>query len=247
MKSVHNVLKEKRQIIRDYIRQNPQCTYKNIKRDTKLKIERIYGGMKDAYLDAKIPFSKNLKKRNIMQQKRDVIKFIQNNPHSTIPEIFKGTKVNVIRTFGSIINAYKLAGREYVHKEVSSGVMNLFVVRRCIEFEKCIIGLLKRFGEVKPKVKTSSGVADCIFTYKNKTFVVEIKDFRARNNITMSQIKQLVGYMRAPNQKNGLIVCPKESFPKRKNSKKLYISDLFIGILSEEDLRGRSINHLVNP
>jgi len=247
MKIVHLPLEKKREIIKDYITRNPKCTCKDIKRATKLKIERVYQNLKEAYADAKVPLSESLKKRKILQQKREVIRFIQNNPKSTVPEIVNATKVNIARTFCSIIYAYKLAGIEYVCRDISSGVMNPFVAKRSREFESEVIGLLRKFGEVKPKVKTSCGVADCIFKYGTKTFVVEIKDFRARNNITMSQIKQLVQYMNAMGQKNGLIICPKESFPKRKNSKKLYISNLFISILSEEDLRGCSINHLVNP
>lgn len=49
--------------------------------------------------------------------------------------------------------------------------------------------------------------------------------------------------MKALNYKKGLIVCPKESFPKRKNSRNIYIESMIILIVSEEDLRGCSISH----
>ena len=33
---------EKKWIIKDYIKNNPNCTYLDIKRDTKIKVERFY-------------------------------------------------------------------------------------------------------------------------------------------------------------------------------------------------------------
>ena len=68
-----------------------------------------------------------------------------------------------------------------------------------------------------------NGRVDCIFTYNKKIFVVEIKDFRSNHNITMSEIKQLIRYMKSLKINDGLLICPKESFPKRKNSRNLYI------------------------
>jgi hypothetical protein len=44
---------------------------------------------------------------------------------------------------------------------------------------------------------------------------------------------------------HGLLICPKESFPKRKNGRNIYKGGLSIRILSEEDLRGHGINHLL--
>jgi hypothetical protein len=175
-----NRLRIKREIVKNYIKNNPNCTYKDIKRDTKIKIERVYKNMKEAYKDAHIKSSKNLTKRNLKKQKRDVIKFIKNNPGCTITKIQNKTKVNVIRTFGSILNAYESAEVIYPKKEITSGVMNPDVVKRCNKFEKRIIKLLGNLGEIKPKIRTSAGIVDCLFKYNNETFVVEIKDFRGK-------------------------------------------------------------------
>ena len=57
----------------------------------------------------------------------------------------------------------------------------------------------------------------------------------------MTYIKQLMKYMKSIDCKNGILVCDKKRFPKRKNERYIYKEDLFIQILSEEDLRGRSI------
>ena len=155
---------KKRKIIRAYIRKNPSCTCRDIKRDTKFKIERIYKNMKEAYLDANVKLSKNLTKRNKHQQKIDVIKFIQSNPECSITDIQKTTKVNVERVFGSILNAYKLSNIKYPEKDFSTGVMNPLVLQRCNKFEKEIISLLGQIGEIKSQVKNDAGFADCLFT-----------------------------------------------------------------------------------
>jgi len=231
-----NKISEKRKIVRDYIQNNPRCTYRDIKRDTKIKIERIYSNMSDAYIDANVPLSENLTKRSRHQQKDDVLNYIRNNPNCSIIDIHREVRANVIRLFGSIVNAYNLAGVEYVEKEVASGVRNPFVVKRSNKFEQKIFSILSLFGRVTPKVRIEKYIVDCIFEYGDKTFVVEIKDYRGYNNITMYEINQLLRYMKALNCNNGLLVCPKESFPKRKNGRYLNIDDKNIWILSDKDL-----------
>ena len=102
-------LNDKRMVVRNYIRAHSNCTYFDIKRDTKIKVKRIYKNMKDAYEDAGVAFSKNLTKRNVMEQKREVIIFIRNNPNCSVIDIQKQIRVNVGRVFGGIANAYKEA------------------------------------------------------------------------------------------------------------------------------------------
>lgn len=246
MKFIINAkLKRKRQIVRNYIRNNPNCTTKNVSRDTKIKIERVYKNFKEAYKAARVRLPKSLTKRNLKQQRRDVIRFIKKHPGCTVTEIQKNTGVGVPHAFGSILDAYRMARVEYPEKKVTSGVMNPLVVKRYGEFEKKIVGLLEDFGEVRPKIRTSGGIIDCLFFYGGQIFVVEIKDFRGKNNITMFELKQLIRYMKSLNLNKGLLICPKESFPKRKNSRNIYIENLNLRILSEEDLWGCSINHLL--
>jgi len=239
--SLSKKLNGKRNIIQNYIRTNTGCTYREIKRDTKLKVERYYENMREAYADAGVELSENLTKRTKEQQITDTVDFINANAGCTVTDIQNKTGINVIRVFGSIMNAYKAAGAKYSEREVTYGVANPAVVERCIKFEKNIIKILGELGHVRPKVRTEAGIADCVFKYDHLTFVVEIKDFRGKKNITMYEIKQLIKYMRALNYKRGILVCPKEKFPKRKYGRNVYIGDLEITLLSEEDLRGRRI------
>ena len=57
----------------------------------------------------------------------------------------------------------------------------------------------------------------------------------------MHELKQLVKYMKSLSYKNGILVCSKDKFPKRNPCRNVYIDDMKIIFLSEEDLRGRRI------
>lgn len=232
----NDVIENKKVIVRTFIRNHPGCSYLDIRNHTKIKVERIYRNMIEAYHDAGVNLSKNLIKRSSEQQRKDVIEFIRENQNCGIPDIRKNARVNVIRVFGGIIQAYREADIKYPLRQHKEGVVNPLVVKRSLKFEKKIISLLKNYGKVRPKVRTSAGIVDCLFKYKNTNYVVEIKDFRSERNITMSQIKQLVKYMKALNYKNGLLICPPERFPKRKNKNNICIEDLKIEIISENEI-----------
>jgi hypothetical protein len=230
------LINKKRELVIEYVKNNPHCTYKDIKNNLKIKLERINWKMGDVFRNANLPPSKNLKKRSLVKQKEDVIEFIKDNPESTVTEIQSKTKINVPRTFGSILDAYKAANIEYAEKDSKDGVRNPKVVARCHKYELDVINCLSKIGKVYPKVRTKTGIADCLFKYKNKNYVVEVKDFRSRNNITMSQIKQLINYMQELEIKNGILICPKESFPKRKNGRSIQKRGLRINIISKEEI-----------
>ena len=232
---------KQRDIVREYIKMHPSCTYREIRHATKIKVERIHKNMKEAYIDANIILPKHLMKRDKPSQKTAAINFIKHHPYCNLVEVQKFTRVNVARLFGSIKNAYALAGLKYHEKAITSGVICPSVIKRCREYERSVLHILGQIGQVQKRVRTTNGIADGILTYKNKTFVVEIKDFRGKNNITISQINQLITYMKALSCKNGLLICPEESFPKRKNGRNVYIGDLVIRIISDRDLWGRSI------
>lgn len=237
-------LEERKKILKEYIATHPNCTCKQIEKDTKLKVERVYVGLREAYLDANIPLSKSLKKRNLRERQNEVLEFIKNNPKCTVTQIHKQTRTNLFALFGSILHAYQLAGVVYQKKESRDGIRNPLIIKRCREYEHNIFDLLRLMGKVTPHTRTPTGIVDCLFETINHKYVVEVKDFRARNNITQSQIKQLISYMRDLDIKNGLLVCPKESLPKQKNGRNIYIGNFKIMILSDEELRGCSIKEL---
>tara|TARA_Y100000034_G_scaffold121849_1_gene166582 strand:- start:668 stop:1399 length:732 start_codon:yes stop_codon:yes gene_type:complete len=229
--------KEKRSILRNYIRSNPSCSYRDIRKDTKVKVERIYSSMKEAYRDAGIKEPRTLIRYSRNKRRKMIIDYIRENPKTSINDIRSNLNLNPLIVFSSIRGAFEAADVEYPKREITSGVMDFRVLKRCKDYESKVIKMLEKFGRVIPKVRLMNGkIIDCILEKNNKKYVVEIKNYKGRNNITMSDIKQLVNYMRFLNLKKGLIICPKESFPKIKNSRNIYIDNLSIRILSEEDL-----------
>ena len=231
---------EKKWIIKDYIKNNPNCTYLDIKRDTKIKVERFYRSMKDAYTDAGITLTKNLTRRGIEKQKQEVLDFIKNNTQCTVTQIGSELNINVFRLFGSIESAYKLAGIEYPLRTGRNDITNLKILRRSKQFENKVFKLLANFGEVYKKIRIKSGIIDCLFKYNNKVFVVEIKDYR-HHHITMSEVKQVIKYMRTLGNNHGMIICPRSSLQKYKNTPNMNIENFIIQLVPYEDLRGRSL------
>ena len=100
-------LEEKRKQLVRYIRNNPTATYKKIKEDTKIKVERVFPkGMKDVYRAANIPFPKALRKRTKDQMLNEVIEFIRNNPTTAnTVTIKRGLGIHISRTFKTIKKA----------------------------------------------------------------------------------------------------------------------------------------------
>jgi len=132
-------LDEKRKIVRKYIQTNPTCTYLDIRRDTRIKVERIYKNMGAAYKDAGVVFSKNLTRRSIIEQKREVISFIQNNPNCSVIDIQKQTRVSMGRVFGGIVNAYKEA--DVTRSEMKNHKINSIEVKHTAELAE-IMGII---------------------------------------------------------------------------------------------------------
>lgn len=235
----------KKKIIREYIQQHPDCTYREIRKNTNLRVERIYNNLKEAYYDAGMPLSKNLKKRSKKQQKEDILQFIISHPGCSITDIQSSTRVNVMRFFKTIKNAYKDAGVEYYKKEPSEGVRSPEVINRSRNFEKLMLKRLEAFGTVISNVKTKTGKIDGLFKIGQKFYVIEIKDFRGRNNMTQSQIKQVKRYMKECSISDGILICPKESFPKRKNNRINISESGRIVIISDEELNsGEFLNFI---
>ena len=228
-------LVDKRKILSDFIRNNPHSTYVQIRKSTKIKVERVFGNMKQAYQYAGVSLPVNLTKRSLDYQKSVVLDYIRKNPSATITQIQNKTRTNIPRVFRTIERAFKEAGILYHPKDVTSGVCSSYVVERCHAYEQKILAELSKTGIVRKHVRTINGIADGVLDVNGHQFVVEIKDFEARNNITKSQIMQLIRYMQALQICDGLLICPKQSLP-GKNSRYLYIENLKIQVLADDQI-----------
>ncbi len=110
-------LEEKKSELLEYIRKNPNATYRKIRKDTKIKLERVFPkGIKKAFLEANVPFPKHLLKRTKEEIKKQIIQYIKKNNQATTLDIRRDLKAEIPRTFGTILNAYKKAGVKYPRK-----------------------------------------------------------------------------------------------------------------------------------
>ncbi len=196
--------------------------------------------MEEAYFDAGVPIPDRYKKRNRAQQRKAVTDYIKSNPACTVTDIRKHTGVCIHRTFGTISNAYLAAGKIYAPRTPESGVMSSEVIKRSREFEKTMLLALEKYGAVQKKVFTGRGFADGILSVQNQRFVIEIKDFRASNNITQSQLKQLFSYMQDLRINTGILICPATSIPGNKQ-RYFYKDNKTIHIVTEQEIRGHSL------
>ena len=62
----NEILLKNRKILIDYIKKNSNATCKDIKNNTKIKVERLYNHLYEAYNDAGVKLPKNLCKRKIL-------------------------------------------------------------------------------------------------------------------------------------------------------------------------------------
>ncbi len=116
MKRKRYTLKEKQNIILDYIKRNPQATHRSIKEDTKLHVNRIFRSLKEAFKLAgiKVPRTFDFKNRN--QRRKIIINYIKRNPTVGGHTIAKETKINPCNAFKSIKEAFEKAGVQYPRK-----------------------------------------------------------------------------------------------------------------------------------
>jgi predicted transcriptional regulator len=97
-----------------FIKNNPNATYKNIRKNTKLHPERLFKeGMAEIYREAGIKAPRNFNFKDIKKRRELIVDFIKDNTSASTNEISKKLKINVSSAFKDIKEAYKLAGVEY--------------------------------------------------------------------------------------------------------------------------------------
>lgn len=105
---------KRREILRDYIRNNPKATYRDIKRDTKLKVERLYkNGMKEVYKNAGVKSPRTLVRFPKEKRRKMIIGYIKKNPSTTLVELQGNLNLKLYHVFDNIKDAFKVAGVKY--------------------------------------------------------------------------------------------------------------------------------------
>ncbi|MBS3072302.1 restriction endonuclease [Candidatus Pacearchaeota archaeon] len=222
-----------KKIVYGYIKNNPNASYRDIKNATRIKIERLFEhGMRQAYLEAGVSFSKPLQKRNRKEMIKEVIQYIQKNPKSTITEIQNNTRVTIPKIFKTIHNAYKLAEIPYPQRKRYTGSENAEIRKRAADFEDEAINLLSTRGKLIKHYRTKYGIADALLDMEDKKIIIEVKDYQ-KKNITFHELKQLYRYILGTEHCcDGILVTNKNKWKKGK----VYIENNRISVISLDQI-----------
>ena len=89
-------LEKRKEIIRNFIRKNPQTTFKEIKEKLHTKIDKVYaGGMEEAFLDASISPPRTFKTKTKDEKRKIVINYIRKHPLIGGHKIRKNTRIKI--------------------------------------------------------------------------------------------------------------------------------------------------------
>lgn len=107
-------LEKRKEIVKEYIKNNPTATFREIKEKLFTKINKVYTrGMDEAYEDAGIPKPRTLKLKTKEEKRNIIVDFISKNPIAGGQVIKKETKINFLTIFKNTKEAYLAAGVDY--------------------------------------------------------------------------------------------------------------------------------------
>ena len=222
---------EKRRQIINLIRENPLISIEEVMKKTKTQPYKMFGNMKDIYTAAGVnPLGAREKWR--LKKQQEIINYIKNNPLATQREINKARKTHVQLIFKQgIFEAYEKAGIKFPYERLKLYGIGLKNIRdRAKSFEDEIAIKLSGYGTVNRLVRTKRGFADIIFERKDKTAIIEVKDYMDKD-ISISQINQLNKYLEDCNCHLGMLICHKK--PKKDN---FLMNKNKIFVLTKEEL-----------
>jgi hypothetical protein len=111
-------LSERKKQVIEYIKNNPNSTYRDIRKHLKIHVERVFKeGMTEAYKDAGICAPRTLEFKNKERKRKLIIEFIRKNNYASSNQIKDELKINVPNVFESIKEAYKTADIVYPRKD----------------------------------------------------------------------------------------------------------------------------------
>ena len=105
---------QRKEIIREFIRKNPNTTHREIRRRLHFKTEKIYlGGMTEAFTDAGVQSPRTFERMTKDEKRQIIIDYIRKNPTAGGHLIKKDTKINISSVFNNIKEVYNSASVPY--------------------------------------------------------------------------------------------------------------------------------------
>jgi len=100
-----------------FIKKNPNTTYREIREKTGLHSERFFKTLEEGFKEAKVKSPRTFKRKTKEERQKIIIKFIKKNPKAGGHTISKETKISIDSAFKSMKEAYKKAGIKYPRQE----------------------------------------------------------------------------------------------------------------------------------
>lgn len=111
---------EKRNILKKFIRENPNATHRDVKQKLHVKVMKIYsGGLEEAFKDAGVKLPRTFKRMSKEEKRKIIIEFIRKNPNAGGHIIKKETKINLIPVFKDTREAFVATGVNYPRDKLS--------------------------------------------------------------------------------------------------------------------------------
>lgn len=115
---------KRKEIIKEYLKSNPQATFGEIKKILHTKIDKVYlGGMAEAFADAGLKSPRNFHRKTNEEKRKIVIEYIRKNPLAGGHTIRKETKINFQTIFKNIKEAFESAGLPYPREQRRSRML----------------------------------------------------------------------------------------------------------------------------
>jgi len=108
---------ERRENLLKFIRNNPNATYKSIRKCTKLHPERIFKSLEEAFRAAGINPPRTFKFKTKDERRRILIDYVKKNPNAGGHIIKRDTKINLLAVFANTKELFESAGIPYLREE----------------------------------------------------------------------------------------------------------------------------------
>lgn len=127
---------EKKKVIIDYIRKNPNAKGHTIKKDTKINFSPLFGTTEDAFMAAQIPYTPKPNSQifgDTTRRKDIILETIRKNPTMNFVELSRVLNMSIYHHFHDIRQLYREAGVKYLGKGIKRKIKKQNMV---IEFIK---------------------------------------------------------------------------------------------------------------
>ncbi|MDP1695921.1 MAG: hypothetical protein Q8L29_03340, partial [archaeon] len=107
-------LDKRKETVRNYIREHPYTTFREIKKVLHIKINKVYsGGMEEAYKDSGVNLPRTFKRMTGEEKRKIIIDYIKSHPMVGGHTLKRDIKINYQTIFPNIKDAFDAAGILY--------------------------------------------------------------------------------------------------------------------------------------